>query len=247
MTETEKAPGQGDARPFSPAVNLMATQLEHRRRLRARWRNDARDLLDAHECALSAISGAISRFSGRTFAPRGEGVEGRMSLTAQFLQGVELCETAIAEGLYSQAAALIKQEMETIEAIHEFAQGTRRDGKTPRIGGRLDGWGPIYGDMNSLAHVSRHDLATRLVRIERGSIVAPSLFPVYNFELAKLMYGLHVFLIFDLARLNHDLFEELYGEGLDIVELRLLDASAKILQESGAMIPRDPPAASEAT
>jgi hypothetical protein len=40
---------------------------------------------------------------------------------------------AIAEGLYSQAAALLKQEMETIEAIHEFETGKRRDRKTPQI------------------------------------------------------------------------------------------------------------------
>lgn len=160
-----------------------------------------------------------------------------MSLTAQFLQGVEVCETAISEGLYSQAAALLKQEMETIEAMHEFVQGNRREGRTPRIGGRLVGWGPVYGDMNALAHVSRRDIALQLVHIELGDLAAPSLVPIYNFELAKLMYGLHVFMIFDIARLNHDLFLELYGEGLDEEEFRWLFTATQILTDAGAMIP----------
>jgi hypothetical protein len=225
----------------SPAVALMASQLSKRKEVRIRWKKDAKDLLVAHEFALSAIYRAIDRFSGRKFDPRGPSVEGRMSLTAQFLQGVEPCESAISEGLYAQAAALLKQEMETIEAMHEFVQGTRREGRTPRIGGRLVGWGPIYGDMNSIAHVSRRDIALELVRVELGDLAAPSLIPVYNHELAKLMYGLHVFMIFDIARLNHDLFQELYGEGLDEEEFRWLFAATRILSEAGAVIPVETP------
>lgn len=225
----------------SPAVVLMANQLSKRSKVRARWKEDAKDLLVAHEFALSAIYRAIDRFSGRKFDPRGPSVEGRMSLTAHFLQGVEPCETAISEGLYSQAAALLKQEMETIEAMHEFVQGTRREGRTPRIGGRLAGWGPIYGDMNAIAHVSRRDIALQLVHVELGDLAAPSLTPVYNYELAKLMYGLHVFMIFDIARLNHDLFRELYGEGLDEEEFRWLFAATRILTDAGAVVAVDSP------
>lgn len=225
-----------DERP-SPAVVLMAGQLSKRKEVRESWKKDAKDLLIAHEFALGAVYRAIDRFSGRKFEPRGPSVEGRMSLTAQFLQGVEVCETAISEGLYSQAAALLKQEMETIEAMHEFVQGNRREGRTPRIGGRLVGWGPVYGDMNALAHVSRRDIALQLVHIELGDLAAPSLVPIYNFELAKLMYGLHVFMIFDIARLNHDLFLELYGEGLDEEEFRWLFTATQILTDAGAMIP----------
>ena len=222
----------------------MAGQLSKRKEVRTSWKKDAKDLLIAHEFALGAVYRAIDRFSGRKFDPRGPSVEGRMSLTAQFLQGVEVCETAISEGLYSQAAALLKQEMETIEAMHEFVQGSRREGRTPRIGGRLAGWGPIYGDMNALAHVSRRDIALQLVHIELGDLAAPSLVPIYNFELAKLMYGLHVFMIFDVARLNHDLFLELYGEGLDEEESRWLFAATQILTDAGAMIPVESPATS---
>jgi hypothetical protein len=228
----------------SPAVVLMANQLSKRQEVRTRWKEDAKDLLAAHEFALSAIYRAIDRFSGRKFDPRGPSVEGRMSLTAQFLQGVEPCETAISEGLYSQAAALLKQEMETIEAMHEFVHGTRREGRTPRIGGRLAGWGPIYGDMNAIAHVSRRDITLQLVHVELGDLAAPSLIPVYNYELAKLMYGLHVFMIFDIARLNHDLFCELYSEGLDEEELRWLFVATRMLTDAEVMIPVETPTSS---
>jgi hypothetical protein len=133
-------------RKHSPAVDLIAAQLEVHEFVRARWKNDAGHLIDAHQFAFSAVASMIARFSGRPFEQQSKLIEGRMSLTAQFVQGIDICETSIFEGLYSQAAALLKQELETLAAIDEFENDRRKDGKTPNIGnGIMSGFGPIYG------------------------------------------------------------------------------------------------------
>ena len=138
-----------------------------------------------------------------------------MSLTAQFVQGIDICETSISEGLYSQAAALLKQELETLAAVDEFENDRRKDGKTPNVGnGIMRDFGPIYGDLNNIAHVSRHDLARQLVTIEQGEICAPSLIPRYDRELARFLYGNHVYFIIEVTRQTAQIFEEIFGEGL---------------------------------
>lgn len=153
-----------------------------------------------------------------------------MSLTAQFVQGVEICETAISEGLYSQAAALLKQELETLAAVDEFLRNSRREGRTPNVGnGALRDFGPIYGDLNSIAHVARADIARQLVTIEQGDICAPTLIPQYNRELARFLYGNHVYFIVEATKQTATVFEEIFAEGLSGEEQKWLTLALLIL------------------
>lgn len=202
------------SKEYSPAVEMMAAQMSERATIRKRWKDDAGDLIDAHMLAFSSVCSMIERFSGRRFPQQSRSIEGRMSLSAQFLQGVEICETTISEGLYSHAAALLKQELETLAAVDEFENNRRRDGKTPNIGnGAMRGFRPIYGDLNNIAHVSWHDMARELVTIEQGIICAPTLIPQYNHELAKFLYGIHVHFIIEIGRQTASIFNEIFGEG----------------------------------
>jgi hypothetical protein len=209
------AKSDSTTRKYSPAVDLMAAQLEARKQVRASWKNDEGDLIDAHQFAFSAVASMIERFSGKHFEQQSKSIEGRMTLTAQFIQGIDICETSISEGAYSQAAALLKQELETLAAIDEFENDRRKDGKTPNIGnGITRGFGPIYDDLNNIAHVSRHDLARRLVTIKQGEICAPSLIPQYNRDLARFLYGNHVYFIIRVTQQTSRIFEKIFGEGL---------------------------------
>lgn len=201
-------------RTYSPAVDLMAEQLQARRRVREEWKEDAGDLIDAHEVAFSAVASMIKRFSDRRFEQQSKSIEGRMSLTAQFVQGIDICETSISEGLYSQAAALLKQELETLAAIDEFETGRRRDGRTPNISNSImSDFSPIYCDLNNIAHASHQDLARQLVTVEHGDICAPSLMPQYNRNIARFLYGNHVYFIVEVTRQTSRIFEEIFGEG----------------------------------
>ncbi len=134
-------------------------------------------------------------------------------LTAQFIQGVDVCETSISEGLYSQAAALLKQQLETVTAIDEFEQGKRREGKTPNVGNsEFRAFGPIYGDLNDIAHVARNGIAKQLVEASFGELHGPSTVPVYNAQLAKFLYGNHIYFIVEVAKQIDRLFREIFGD-----------------------------------
>lgn len=215
---------------YSPAVALMAAQMEAKTKIREQWKLDGGDLIDAHQFAFSSVASMTGRFSGRKFPEQVRAMEGRMSLTAQFIQGVDVCEASIAEGLYSQAAALLKQELETLAAVDEYEHDRRRDGRTPNIGnGVMRDFGPIYGDLNSISHVSQHDLARQLVSVELGDIRAPTLIPQYNRALAKFLYGNHVFFIIEATRQVERVFLQLFDEGLSKDEQKWLSLAMTIL------------------
>lgn len=218
---------------YSPAVSVLAAQMEARAKVREQWKVDGGHLIDAHQFAFSSVASMIGRFSGRRFTEQERAMEGRMSLTAQFLQGIDLCEVSISEGLYSQAAALLKQELETLAAVDEFEHGRRRDGRTPNVGnGAMRDFGPIYGDLNSIAHVSQHDLARQLVTVELGEICAPTLIPQYNRGLAKFLYGNHVFFIIETTRQVERIFRQMFNEGMSEDEQKWLSlASIALLRE----------------
>lgn len=164
-----------------------------------------------------------------------------MSLTAQFLQGIDICETSISEGLYSQAAALLKQELETLAAIDEFETGRRSDGRTPNVGnGVMRGFGPIYGDLNNIAHVSLHDLARDLVTVERGEICAPTLISQYNRDLARFLYGYHVYFIIRITVQVGKIFVDLFDQGISKEEENwMLSALMILLKEKVVELPRE--------
>lgn len=226
----------------SPAVNLMAEQLEARKRNRERWKKEAAALIDAHQLAFSSVVSMILRFSGRSFDKQSLSVEGRMCLAAQFLQGIEICESSISEGLYSQAAALLKQEMETLTAIDEFENARRKDGKTPNIGhGIIAEFGPVYGDLNNIAHVSRHEIARQLVTVDDAGTCAPSLIPQYNPELARFQYGNHVYFIIEAAKQTARTFQEIFAEGMSTEEDKWIFTALIILLKEKAI--KLPPAA----
>jgi len=225
----------------SPAVVLLGFQMAGRKEVREVWKRDAGDLIDAHQFALSAVSSMIDRFSRRRFETQSHSVDGRMSLSAQFIQGVDICEVSISEGLYSQAAALLKQQLETIAAIDEYENDRRQEGKTPNIGrGVTSFFGPVYGDLNNIAHVSRHDLARQLVAVEKDDIRTPSLVPRYNSKIARFLYGNHVYFIIEVGRQMARIFEELFGESFSKEEADWqFCAVAILLREKVIELPPD--------
>lgn len=223
----------------SPAVQYLTRFYEQKAAVRERWKEDAGSLLDAHQLIFSAIISVIDRHAGEKFDEQEKGIEGRLSLTAQFIQSVDICEVAISEGLYLQAAALLKQEFEAIEAMHEFAGGKRREGKTPQLD-YLKDFGRAYGMFNDYAHLGKEDLHKWVVEEEKpdGDLHGPSIVPQYNKELAATFYGLHVFLIFCCAQEVFKLHQTLYDAEIEKEELAMLHGTLEILQEWDIIKPK---------
>ena len=93
----------------------------------------------------------------------------------------------------------------------------------------MRGFRPIYGDLNNIAHASRHDMARQLVTIEHGDICAPTLIPQYNQELAKFLYGNHVYFIVEITRQTATIFKEIFDESLSKEEEDWMSLALTIL------------------
>ncbi len=213
-------------------LQLLGRQKQVGQKVREQSKGVYGRLMDAHCLAMSVIASATSPMSGKP-GKSDPDLAHMLSLSASFIQGIDICETAISEGYYVSATALLKQEMETIAAIAEVRNKTRRTGSTPnvKVFGKL---AVLYGDLNRVAHVADSDLMQQLVRIEVSEQQAGApLFPVFNADQAKFLYGLHVSLLAMIALEVGAILEELYGAGLRDFETVMLARVARILQDEG--------------
>ena len=226
---------------YSPAVLLLSDQMEHRMGIREKWKRDADILIDVHQVAFSTLASVLRRNLGRKFENPSKAQEGQISLISHFVQGVELCESSISEGLYSQAAALLKQEIEIVSGIEEYRTENRTEKKTPLIGkGVTAGFGPVYGQLNDIAHLGRHEIAKNIVLGSVGGLIGASVVPIYEKDLAFALYGQHIHYIILVTQQLDVLFQSIYGDGLNEEEKVWLGGAIGVLLKEGFLkLPED--------
>lgn len=221
-------------REYSPAVLLLANQIEHRKVIREKWKSDAGILIDVHQVAFSALASVLERNLGRKVEDVSKAQEGQICLISHFVQGVDSCESSIAEGLYSQAAALLKQEVEIVSGIDEYQTEKRKEKKTPLIGkGATAGFGPVYGQLNDIAHLGRHEIAKNIVSGSVGDLTGASIVPIYEKDLAFALYGQHIQYIILVTQQLDALFQSIYGEGLNDEERGWIGSAIGVLLKEG--------------
>jgi hypothetical protein len=217
-------------------INLLSQTIKRREENREISKEHYGLLLDAHLSATACIGSLLYKNNLKP-AKSNESISGRLSLIASFVQGIDLCETSISEGLYTQAANLLKQELETIAAIEEFILGSRKDGKTPNVKFVKWNMGKIYGELNKVAHVSDRKAFDPLFQIGVSGKANPvSILPVYKKEISRELYAYHVSFIVQVAKHLIDLYKELYQEVATATEYLLLVGAMKRLEEEGFLI-----------
>ena len=214
---------------------FLENHLKHRREIREKSKGSNKELLTAHQLAFSAIISYQNRIQGLRYEAVDLAIKGRMSLLAQFIQGIDLTETAISEGLYANAANLLKQELEIIAAFDEHRDGIRLDGKTPRFKGMLAGFGRRYGELNEIAHPTRQEIVESLSTFSDKGRYGPTTIPQFNAELYQIFYGTQaMFFIMLLGRMR-SLFLEVFGLDYSEAEVRLATSALKILIDQGTI------------
>ncbi|WP_234894846.1 hypothetical protein [Agrobacterium vitis] len=194
--------------------------------------NDIR-LTEAHAFAWSALGNLISRSAGAKIKENPNNSQ-KLNLISHFLQSINLCEVAVVEGLYVQAATLLRQEHEIISAVQELGVGSRKDGKTPHATiGVLKNMGKAYGELSGAAHVSQSALLHTIIEMEVGELKGPSAFPIYHRELARNLYALHVCYIVLMARLAGEVNDEIGLGGLSADEEKMVVLAMATLHEEG--------------
>lgn len=220
------------------ALVPVVTILRHHARASANNREEFKkndiNLTQAHAAASSALMNLASRSAGKNIGEVAEARGRQLDLIAHFIQGIDLCEVSTVQGLYVQAASLLRQEHELISAAQEAGAGLRKDGRTPHATfGILKNMGRVYGELSGAAHVSQASLLRGVIAEERSEMKGPSIFPLYHRELARNLYALHVSYIVFMAWVAGDVNEALGLGGLSDDEMKLLSSSLGVLADEG--------------
>ncbi len=212
---------------------FLEQHAKHRSKIRELSKAASKNLLTAHQFAFSAVISYQNRIQGRKYEAHDPSIKGRMGLIAQFIQGVEITETAISEGLYANAANLLKQELETLGAIEEFEVNERRDRKVPSFRGRLSGFGRLYGDFNDVAHPTRQEIVESLTTFSEAERYGPTTIPQFNKELYQMLYGNQAMFLVILLSQMQPVFLEVFGLDWNEEETHLASSAVRILIDEG--------------
>lgn len=226
----------------SPAVDFLADQQRRRALVRKAFKKEARGFLLAHELVLSGIASCLNRFGGKKWPPDLDQatrlkVVQISQLTSLFLHGIDPCEVAIAEGLYGQAAALIRQQMEILGAIDEVWLDKRNPRSTPKVSSLHADIRQHYGGLSELAHAAVPDYLNRMYTDIKGDLVGASIAPKFNKDMALFMYRIELGILFEFARRQEDTLKAAYG--VDVFsdeEIRLFGTAMMAANKEAAEI-----------
>jgi hypothetical protein len=213
----------------------------------------AEAVMGGHRLAWAATIGMLRRFEKKTVAvPKAKEAQltHRVVLAISFLQGIRLCYEAIGKGLYVQAAALLRQEMETIAALVE----ARRTGRAQKIKGRGQQVGKgniawnmnrLHGGLSSATHLTDPTLLDALYRSmarpEEGFAGRPvRLMPLYSKVDAINMLASQAGLILQLFKEIHLVLMDLYGESANEIETHVWNAAFASFQKAGFLVEQKP-------
>lgn len=220
-----------------PRLDYAAAFIESQRRHRAQIRDQSqatnKNLIEAHRLALSAVISYRQRIQGIPYDALDDSIRQRSFLVAQFLQGTEITESAISDGLYAVAANLLKQELETIVAIDEIQAGRRRDGRTPNMQNAQNKLKHMYDELNDVAHPSKSDIVELVSSRSGEETYGPSQIPQFRRELYEWLYGRHALLLLYLLYRMKPLFLEVFEVDLNEEEESFAKSALRHLEKEG--------------
>jgi hypothetical protein len=160
-------------------ANFTANRDRERQNIANQSQDAVKKLMPAYDTILNACLPLVDRASGHPVA-RGHPQSASMFLSAQFLQGLDITRKTIILGAYHQAANLLKQETETLDALHEIRTGSRKDRKTTKFRGEMKRFGRKYGDLNEIAHPTSEAIVELLASRIDGNNVAPTIEKIFK-------------------------------------------------------------------
>lgn len=216
---------------YSQAITFLTDQHRHRAKIREDFKKEAGDFLLAHELVLSGIASCLDRFGGRKWSDEIDEkkrlkIEQVSQLTALFLHGIDPCEVAIAEGLYGQAAALIRQHMEILAAIDEVWLERRKSGTNPKVCSLSKDIKEHYGGLSALTHAAVPEYLQRMHSDIKGDLVGSSIVPKFNKDMSLYLYRVELGLLFQFVLKQEEALEAAYdGEAFSDDELKLFSTA----------------------
>lgn len=225
---------------INPASIVYAIQDVHGTQVRTKTLEAYGKLRDAQLLTIGALGSALLRINGRVVRTTPTLSE-RNALFASLVIGLPACEDAIAEGRYLQAAALLRQEVETLAQIKAVRAGKRTEIKAPNIGLLERSIARAYGDLSAAAHVSRHTLVRDTTTLDESRIDPADstsrtrFFPDFDEGLARRLFALHLYVLLHVAdEIGADL-QEKHGRGFSQRETKALQLALRLMVNEGML------------
>lgn len=224
---------------MEPAAMLFAGQRVYGKQVRQQTMKAYGQLVEAHLLATGVLAAALLRINGK-IKPITPTSEERSALFASFVIGIDACESAIAEGRYLQAHALLRQEMETLAQLKAVAAGKRNDKRSANVAVLEQSLARLYDELSAAAHVSKHHIVRAATEMEvsgddlPGPTSGTRYFPAFNEELARRSFNLHLVLIIELIEeLNLDLHERHNDDRFTEREVEAVNLALKLMRAEG--------------
>jgi len=197
------------------------------------WPDFLGDLQVANTYTVAALGSILGRLAATDFENISFDIQRRSTVHAAIIQGIGAIEMCISDGLYAQAAALVRQEIEGVEFLRGVRQGKQKDGATPRLKAHRH-LGRSYGQLSGLAHYSEHDLLNHLVADPK-----PSIDPVFNPEFAQFLFGIHIHVLAGFVLDLSEIISNTNGANLTNEEEHHLSIASGILMKEGVFALED--------
>jgi len=224
---------------IEPAATLFAAQRVYGDKVREQTMKAYGRLVDAHLLTTGVLASALLRVNGK-IAPVTPTSEERDALFASFVIGIESCESAIAEGRYLQAQALLRQEMETLAQLKAVSAGKRNTKQSPNVGVLEKSLARLYGGLSDAAHVSKHYIVRAATQwdVSGDDLPGPTsgtrYFPAFDEGVARRSFSLHLMLTLGLIEeLSIDLHERYNDDGFTKREADAINLVLQLMQAEG--------------
>ena len=222
---------------IEPASTLLGAQKIIEKEVRHKSLDAYKRLTEAHMLSTGAIGSALWRVNGKRSLSEQETADNdRSALVASFVIGLGIVEETITGGYYLQAAALLRQELETLAALAEIDLGTRQEGRVPNVRS-IEQVKHLYGDLSAAAHVANRnilELATSRLKPLDGiptDTVVTRYIPAFDETIARRLYSTHILMMLLLAEQLDANIARSHGEGMTELERNCLQAALRILFE----------------
>jgi hypothetical protein len=191
-------------------------------------------LVEANTLATGIIGSLLLRANGKIGELNDSALK-RAPLCSSFIMGMNTCADTIIGGFYLQAAALLRQEMETAAALGEISQGTWKDKKVPNVKVLNGTVRRLYADLSSATHVSSHTVLRLNTEHREHNIPETAIWrlsPEFDEKLSKRLYSLHIYFILLIIEHMDSHFEELYDVACDHAENEAFGRAINLLIET---------------
>lgn len=170
-----------------------------------------KNLIDTRIILIS-IFNDLTQIRGAKLGKKSDSINKRQNLIATYIKGITIENDTIFFGQYTKASTILKQSLEILTRMFEVKKGVEKEGKTPQASNLPKDFRKFNGHLNKIAHPSNSNIIDNLltkINIENQTYI--SFLPEFSIEFSKIMFDLHILILYSIVFEKMVLTTEIYG------------------------------------